>query len=758
LSQDKPFGEESQTVEFKSSVSNKKKIAIALVAFANTDGGTLYVGVNDSGQPVVTTNLVEVKGKVVDIASECKPPIRPESMEIVEWNGLSVVKVVVRKSSEIHCTPQGTFHIRISASSRLMTIEEIRVRLSEVDGKSYRIEKIEGQLVIIRNFNIVYWEPPTAPVGVLTIEDLLWEGDRTKDNAMFFRSSGPQWIDFEEGFVHIREEVNEIITRYESERILLIKGKPASGKSVVLRSVGYQLAKEGKKVFVVELNVRTPGIQNVKNFVDRVLKFCDSTLYLFIDDAHLDTAFANDVLREIKNLNILISTRDVEEQLGGQRLGELEEYSKRGIEIKAEHVGDRIISLFLRKHTKKVTPRIKEKLNEYKKNLWFLARALDTFRDEDFRSVDKNKILEKVAKWMTTGLARDYPQYENHLRNASNTFLPLSVLYRHEIPVNQTFVQLLGSTVGEINALVSINEIVRVMDKKRVMLSLHHSSLADLYFDAFEQYGFLGERIKKNVPDWRQTGLFGFYIQKLHAVACDVITGLSGWTLNFIADLVDARRDEIRQGIESEKEIWKIGGCFEVIASASEEVAGELAGQLSIENLAKKIEEEEDVGNISGCFRGIADADEEVARKLAGQLSIENLAKKIEKEEDVGKISWCVRGIAYASEEVAVKLVSVVAGKMKERDFEEIGWCVGGIAYASEQVAKNLVGELDVEIMKREIGGEKDIGKIGSFVQNIALASKEVAQQLMDSLEPGNARPEEAAEEIKRLKKEYGSK
>jgi predicted HTH transcriptional regulator len=43
-------GGETQTLDFKFEISNAGKIAKTLVAFANTDGGTLLVGVKDNGK------------------------------------------------------------------------------------------------------------------------------------------------------------------------------------------------------------------------------------------------------------------------------------------------------------------------------------------------------------------------------------------------------------------------------------------------------------------------------------------------------------------------------------------------------------------------------------------------------------------------------------------------------------------------------------------------------------------------------------
>lgn len=73
---------ESDTLDFKKTISSASKIAKTLCAFANHKGGRLLVGVNDSG------TLAGVKSEdekyMLDMAASfyCKPEIK---LELVEW-------------------------------------------------------------------------------------------------------------------------------------------------------------------------------------------------------------------------------------------------------------------------------------------------------------------------------------------------------------------------------------------------------------------------------------------------------------------------------------------------------------------------------------------------------------------------------------------------------------------------------------------------------------------------------------------------
>lgn len=88
---------EHQQLDFKFEISDSKKIARTLSAFANTDGGTLLIGVKDNG------NIAGVRSEeeyyMIEAASEmfCQPKV---PFTAKEWNmeGRVVLEVKVRSS------------------------------------------------------------------------------------------------------------------------------------------------------------------------------------------------------------------------------------------------------------------------------------------------------------------------------------------------------------------------------------------------------------------------------------------------------------------------------------------------------------------------------------------------------------------------------------------------------------------------------------------------------------------------------------
>ncbi|MFN9519061.1 MAG: helix-turn-helix domain-containing protein [Bacteroidota bacterium] len=73
---------ESETLDFKKTISSASKIAKTLVAFANHKGGRLLVGVNDNG--IISGVKSEDEKYMLDLAASfyCKPEI---NLEMTEW-------------------------------------------------------------------------------------------------------------------------------------------------------------------------------------------------------------------------------------------------------------------------------------------------------------------------------------------------------------------------------------------------------------------------------------------------------------------------------------------------------------------------------------------------------------------------------------------------------------------------------------------------------------------------------------------------
>lgn len=90
---------EHQTLDFKHSITDSKKIARSLAAFANTDGGTLLIGVKDNGSIVGIDT--EEEYYMIEAAAQmyCKPEL---PFNVTKWNinGKTILEVVVKQSKK----------------------------------------------------------------------------------------------------------------------------------------------------------------------------------------------------------------------------------------------------------------------------------------------------------------------------------------------------------------------------------------------------------------------------------------------------------------------------------------------------------------------------------------------------------------------------------------------------------------------------------------------------------------------------------
>lgn len=127
-------GGENETREFKPYVSPRDKkefdFVKTVVAFANTDGGRIFVGVDDEGVPLGISAARGCFKKTLDpiaaqqarlkrVITESTKPVPPVTYKNVEVNGNPVIVAEVRRSPSICSTQDNRVYVRRGATSRL---------------------------------------------------------------------------------------------------------------------------------------------------------------------------------------------------------------------------------------------------------------------------------------------------------------------------------------------------------------------------------------------------------------------------------------------------------------------------------------------------------------------------------------------------------------------------------------------------------------------------------------------------------------
>lgn len=114
---------ESETLEFKTSFSDE--VIVSLVAFANTKGGSVYVGIADDGTiKGVDLGKETLQKWLNEIKNKTKPSLIPD-VEIIEEQEKTVILLKTQEYPIKPVSIKGKCYKRIKNSNHLMSVEEI---------------------------------------------------------------------------------------------------------------------------------------------------------------------------------------------------------------------------------------------------------------------------------------------------------------------------------------------------------------------------------------------------------------------------------------------------------------------------------------------------------------------------------------------------------------------------------------------------------------------------------------------------------
>ena len=138
---------------------NTEDFAAEMVSFANAEGGTIFLGVDDDGEvvgvPREKSQLVEQW--VLNVATQnCDPPLRPEvrreALPVAGENGPSVIVVTVPQGLFAHCTSGGRYYVRLGSTKRRLTPPEL-ARLFQERGRGYVFDEQQAFSGAVENLD-----------------------------------------------------------------------------------------------------------------------------------------------------------------------------------------------------------------------------------------------------------------------------------------------------------------------------------------------------------------------------------------------------------------------------------------------------------------------------------------------------------------------------------------------------------------------------------------------------------------------------
>lgn len=132
---------EDQTFDRKSARKDPKGLSNHVVAFANADGGTLVIGIEDDS---TVTGIDDYQNNINDILrvpfDYCKPSIRitTETIDCVDKDGKPnhLLVISIPQSSELHANQQDDVYYRMGDKSKKLNFDE-RLQLMYAKGSRY---------------------------------------------------------------------------------------------------------------------------------------------------------------------------------------------------------------------------------------------------------------------------------------------------------------------------------------------------------------------------------------------------------------------------------------------------------------------------------------------------------------------------------------------------------------------------------------------------------------------------------------------
>ena len=185
-------GEDSRH-QFKANVTNETSLARELVAFSNSGGGNLFIGVSDDGtfSGLTREDMGRLNQLVSNAASQqVRPPVNPQTENIATPDGLVMRVIVPDGISKPYMDKDGVIWVKSGADKRKATSREEIQRLYQSAGLIHG-DEIPVPGMTLSDLDIVYFkrffektfgEPIERQE--ISLQDILYNMNLMKDGVL----------------------------------------------------------------------------------------------------------------------------------------------------------------------------------------------------------------------------------------------------------------------------------------------------------------------------------------------------------------------------------------------------------------------------------------------------------------------------------------------------------------------------------------------------------------------------------------------
>ena len=545
-----------------------------------------------------------------------------------------------------------------------------------------------------------------------------------------FRPGQLYWPDIKG--LYKRAECDQIIQKMEKERVVLIEGYSASGKSSLVSRIGYELVNRRETVYYRNLTTQRGLNKRPEELVQELIKESrqiKAKVYLILEDLH-------QALQEMDRLNPLTDNPHLRLILTSRPLARYEIESYRGkkqggmsgsfqwiapqnrLELKANET---LIEAIIREKGLpcKGVESVMEIIGKKEPNLLLLSFLIQVARGARKR-VDEVKREEIVSS-----VRNHLDEIRDRLRGQIEDFWKImgmiSTLSEYEIPLETGFIldRLAPANINPLlEALKREKEILSLKGKAidQEYLFLPHARLASLY----REVCFSGEERQELLKDYLLSGEF-----------FGRLTGKIRWeNLKLLADLIESCRKELTSRDLSKASLKEIGDFLWEISWVSKALAQTIAEKH--QEILKDRFSTAPLKEIRDFLGGISSANKEVARAIVERHQ-ETLKGRDLSTAGLEEIGYFLVRVSWTNEKVAKDIVErhqkTLKDKFSTASPKEIRDFFERISRPNEEMARDIA-ERHQKTLKDKFS-TASLEEIVSFLVRISRANEALAQGII---------------------------